>query len=166
MKKVILSLAIVIASLTGKAQLAPGATPVPAPEAAPNPNAAEIKFEKEVHDYGTMKQGGDGSCEFKFKNTGKEPLVITNAQGSCGCTVPSWPKEPIKPGETNVIKVHYDTKRVGPISKSVTITHNGKNSPTVIRITGKVEATPPQEEFGKKVDNGAGVPFEKAAGGF
>ena len=54
-----------------------------------NPNAAEITFENEVHDYGTIKQGADGSCEFKFKNTGKEPLIISNAKGSCGCTVPT-----------------------------------------------------------------------------
>src|SRR5687768_8406144 len=91
-----------------------------------NPNAAEITFESETHDYGTIKQGADGSCEFKFKNTGKDPLVITNAKGSCGCTVPTWPKEPIMKGQTGVIKVHYDTKRVGAFTKTVTINSNAK----------------------------------------
>ncbi len=104
---------------------------------------ATIEFEKEVHDYGTMKQHGDGGCEFVFTNNGTEPLIISNARGSCGCTVPNWPKEPIAPGKTGVIKVNYDTKRVGPINKSVTITSNASNSPTkVIRIKGKVEAAP------------------------
>lgn len=104
---------------------------------------AEIKFEKEVHDYGTVKQGANGECEFTFTNSGTEPLIITNARGSCGCTVPDWPKQPVKPGETSVIKVKYDTKRVGPINKSVTINSNAGNAPTkVLRITGKVEAAP------------------------
>src|SRR5947209_2470510 len=65
-----------------------------------NPNAPEINFNNELHDYGTIKQGADGSCEFTFKNTGIEPLIISNARGSCGCTVPTWPKEPITKGQT------------------------------------------------------------------
>ena len=91
-----------------------------------NPNAAEITFENEVHDYGTIKQGADGSCEFKFKNTGKEPLIISNAKGSCGCTVPTYPKEPIMKGQTAVIKVNYDTKSVGAFRKTVTNNSNAK----------------------------------------
>ncbi len=107
-----------------------------------NPNAAEITFENEVHDYGTIKQSSDGSCEFKFKNTGKEPLIISNAKGSCGCTVPTYPKEPIMKGQTAVIKVHYDTKRVGAFTKTVTITSNAKTDTKVLTIKGVVEAAP------------------------
>ena len=103
---------------------------IPAP--APNPNAAEIVFENDAHDYGTIKQGANGTFEFKFKNSGKEPLVISNAQGSCGCTVPSWPKEPILPGQGNVIKVTYDTKRVGPFTKTVTLTSNAKTPSKIV----------------------------------
>lgn len=103
-------------------------------------SAPEITFEKEVHDYGTIKQGADGGCEFKFKNTGKDPLVISNAKGSCGCTVPTYPKEPIMKGQTAVIKVHYDTKRVGPFTKTVTIESNAKTNPKTITIKGNVEA--------------------------
>lgn len=103
----------------------------------------EISFEKEVHDFGTMKQYGDASTEFVFTNTGTEPLIISNARGSCGCTVPSWPKTPIKPGESASIKVKYDSKRIGPINKSVTINSNATNEPTkVIRIKGMIEAAP------------------------
>lgn len=100
----------------------------------------EIEFEKDVHDFGTLTQGGDASTEFKFTNTGMEPLIISNARGSCGCTVPSWPRQPIKPGESAAIKVKYDSNRIGPINKSVTITSNASNEPTkVIRIKGNIQ---------------------------
>lgn len=101
---------------------------------------AIIEFEKETHDYGTIKQNGNGVYEFKFTNTGTQPLMISNAKGSCGCTVPEWPREPIAPGQSGAIKVKYDTKRVGPFSKSVTLQSNAVNSPTkTIRIKGTVE---------------------------
>src|SRR5690554_6773855 len=90
-------------------------------------NGAKIDFTKEVHDYGTVKYGGNGTCKFEFKNSGNAPLIISRAQGSCGCTVPDWPKEPIAPGASAVISVKYDTKRPGPINKSVTITSNAVN---------------------------------------
>jgi hypothetical protein len=106
-------------------------------------NGAKLDFEKDVHDYGTVENGGDGSCTFEFTNTGNAPLIISNAKGSCGCTVPSWPKEPIAPGATSKITVKYDTKRPGAINKSVTITSNAVNEPTkVIRIKGNVKAKP------------------------
>jgi len=102
---------------------------------------AEITFEKETHDYGKIKQHANGECAFTFKNTGTEPLLISNSRGSCGCTVPTWPREPIAPGATGTIKVKYDTKRIGAINKSVTIQSNAVNSPTkIIRIKGQVLA--------------------------
>ena len=63
-------------------------------------NGAQISFDKETHDYGTIKNGANGTCTFEFKNTGNTPLILSNAKGSCGCTVPTWPKEPIAPGAT------------------------------------------------------------------
>ncbi len=155
MKKVLLALIFSAGMVSVNAQDAA----TPAPPVNDNPNAPEIVFEKEVHDYGTMKQGGNGECEFKFKNTGKEPLIISNARGSCGCTVPHWPKDPIKPGETNVIKVNYDTKRVGPINKTVTITSNAKSATKTIRISGTIEAVPTEETM--PVNNNPGAPLEK-----
>jgi hypothetical protein len=117
-----------------------------AQDAAPK-SKAEITFEKETHDFGKMKQHGDASTEFKFTNTGTEPLIIANAKGSCGCTVPEWPREPIAPGESNVIRVKYDSKRIGPINKSVTITSNAANSPSkVIRIKGNIDAAPKTDD--------------------
>ena len=104
---------------------------------------AKINFEKETHDYGEVKNGGNGQCTFEFTNTGTEPLIIQNAKGSCGCTVPTWPKEPIAPGATGVMTVKYDTKRPGAINKSVTITSNAVNTPTkVLRIKGNVLPAP------------------------
>jgi hypothetical protein len=106
-------------------------------------SGAKIEFAKETHDYGKIKNGADPYCSFEFKNTGDAPLIISDAKGSCGCTVPEWPKEPIAPGAKAIIKVRYDTKREGVISKNVTIMSNAVNAPEkVIYITGEVIGAP------------------------
>lgn len=107
-----------------------------------NPNAPEIKFEKTVHNYGTIYKNGDGTCEFEFTNTGKEPLVLSRVRSSCGCTVPKWTREPILPGESGTIKVKYDTRRLGSINKHITVLSNAKTSSVVLRIKGKVMNKP------------------------
>jgi hypothetical protein len=108
-----------------------------------NENAAQIGLDKDVHDYGTITQGDEGGCVFQITNTGKEPLIISLCKGSCGCTVPVCPQEPIAPGATADISVKYNTNRVGPINKSVTITSNAGDEPRkVIRIKGNVKAKP------------------------
>lgn len=90
--------------------------------------------------YGKIKNASTGYRYFKFTNTGDDVLVISNAKGSCGCTVPQWPKEPIMPGESNFIKVKYDTKRTGAFTKYVTLTTNAKNSSTTrLKIFGTVD---------------------------
>lgn len=127
--------------------------------AAPT-SLADIKMEKTTHDYGNIQQGANGECEFKFTNTGKEPLVITNCQGSCGCTVPQCPKEPILPGKSNVIKVKYDTNRPGGIYKTVTVTSNAKSGNVVLTIKGNVEVKPVEEAFPQNATP-AGAPVEK-----
>ncbi len=144
MKKALLSLVVLfvasVAMNTALAQIETG---------------AKIEFSKDTHDYGTVKYGADGTCTFEFKNTGNEPLIISTAKGSCGCTVPEWPKEPIAPGAKGTISVKYDTKRPGAINKSVTITSNAVNEPTkVIRIKGNVLPAP---ESGAPV-NSSGAP--------
>lgn len=95
--------------------------------------------------YGKIEKASTGVRFFKFSNTGTAPLVISAAKGSCGCTVPSYPKEPIMPGENGYIKVKYDTKRVGAFTKYVTLTTNAtSNTTTRLKISGVVEAeTPP-----------------------
>lgn len=139
MKKSFLLLAVIIITGFAVNAQAPAATGTVAPE---NPNAPDAVYVNEVLDYGTIEYDSDGTREFKFKNTGKEPLIIYSATGSCGCTVPTAPKEPIKPGETGVIKVHYDTKRVGSFEKTVTVASNGKVASKTLKIKGTVKAAP------------------------
>ena len=91
--------------------------------------------------YGNIKNASTGYRYFKFTNTGSGPLVISAAKGSCGCTVPSYPKEPIMPGESEFIKVKYDTKRTGAFTKYVTLTTNAQaNTTTRLKIMGTVDA--------------------------
>ena len=103
-----------------------------------SPNAAEITFEKKVNDYGSIKKNGDGSTEFVFKNTGKKPLIIYDVKTECGCTTPTWPKEPINPGKTGIIKVAYDTKETGVFSKTITVSSNAVNDKVELTIQGEV----------------------------
>ncbi|MCB0570147.1 MAG: DUF1573 domain-containing protein [Phaeodactylibacter sp.] len=104
-----------------------------------------IAFETMEIDYGTIPHNGEPYREFKFTNTGDAPLIISNARGSCGCTVPEWPKEPIMPGQSNVIKVRYATDRIGKFSKTVTLTTNDDEGQHVLRIKGEVLSDPPAE---------------------
>ena len=118
----------------------------------------EITFEKLVHDYGQIYQGENGECEFVFKNTGKAELVLTNCRSSCGCTVPSWPKDSIAPGKKAVIKVKYNTQRIGQINKTITVESNAVNDRVVLKITGNVnpkpsEAAPENNNGAPKADN-------------
>ncbi len=104
-----------------------------------------MTFEKTEIDYGTIAQGSDPLRKFKFKNTGTEPLVIKNARGSCGCTVPNYKKEPVMPGETAEIEVRYDTQRVGVFTKTVTIETNEGDQPRVLTIKGVVNEKKAEE---------------------
>jgi hypothetical protein len=110
--------------------------------------AQDIKFESTDINYGSIEKGADGVRIFKFSNTGTAPLIISNAQGSCGCTVPTYPKEPIMPGEKGEIRVKYDTQRVGGFTKYVTLTTNATSgTSTQLKISGDVkpEAAPTPE---------------------
>jgi len=116
------------------------AQPQQAAAPAPDPNAGDFSFTEETFDFGTVPRGTPVSHEFNFTNTGKEPIVISNVQASCGCTTPSWPKEPILPGKTSVIKVQYNAANPGGFNKSVTITSNAKAPTKVLYIKGTVQA--------------------------
>lgn len=155
MKKVIYTLLFVAAA--GTASFAQTATET----TNTDPNAPEISFESEVHDFGTIEYGGNGTYDFKFTNTGKSPLIISNARGSCGCTVPKWPKEPIAKGQTGVINVQYDTKRPGPFTKTVTISSNAKSANKVITIKGTVSPAESQESTMPVKSNNTSAPLEK-----
>jgi hypothetical protein len=119
-------------------------------------NGPEITFKNTTHEYGELYQGGDGSYNFSFTNTGNEPLILSKPRSSCGCTVPAWPKEPILPGETSDIKVTYNTNKVGSFNKTVTVYSNAKNkSAVVLRIKGKVVSKPAEALPEKETSMGA-----------
>jgi hypothetical protein len=103
-----------------------------------NKNAPEIVFTSVVHDFGTIPYEGDGTYVFEFKNTGKEPLVLSEVRSTCGCTTPEWPKEPIKKGEKGKITVKYNTKIMGTFTKPVYVTSNAKTSKVTLTIKGTV----------------------------
>jgi len=102
---------------------------------------AIISFETEVIDYGTIEQHSDGTRLFAFTNEGDAPLLITNVKTSCGCTVPSYSKEPILPGKSGELKIKYDTKRLGAFTKTITVTSNAEGGNKILKIKGNIVAS-------------------------
>ncbi len=119
MKKILLVAVVALVSFAAQAQ-------------------AKIEFKSETIDYGQIAKGSDGLRVFEFTNTGNEPLIISDVKSSCGCTVPEKPKDAIAPGKTGEIKVKYDTKRVGPIRKTVTVYSNASDPIKALKIKGEV----------------------------
>jgi hypothetical protein len=118
-------------------------TVVPTSTASIDPNAPVMKFDTDTMNFGTVTQGTIVERDYKFTNTGKEPLVITSASGSCHCTVPSYPTEPIAPGKTGVIHVRFDSNgKMGYQDKMATINSNNANGTVVLHLRGTV-ITPP-----------------------
>lgn len=151
MKKAILMTAAIAFAVIVNAQdkVSPVSTPLqtsPATGSQPvqdNPNAGEFKFEVEEYNFGTIKQGESVSYEFAFTNVGKDPLIISEAHASCGCTVPLWPKEPIRKGEKGTIKATFNsTGKQGMQDKTITITSNAKGGQKILHIKGNIEAAP------------------------
>lgn len=146
MKKVMLSVFCAVAfAAVANAQDNKTNVPPPPPQQAPavDPSAGKFKFKKDTHDFGEVPEGPKAECDFEFKNVGKKPITIKEAHGSCGCTVPQWPNEPILPGKKGKIHVVYNTDhRPGPISKEVTINSDAQQSPYVLHIRGTVKAKP------------------------
>lgn len=99
---------------------------------------AKIEFKTDVIDYGTIEKGSDGIRVFEFTNTGNAPLIISNVKSTCGCTVPKKPEGPIMPGESGEIQVKYDTNRVNPIRKTITVISNADTPTVALKIKGLV----------------------------
>jgi hypothetical protein len=99
---------------------------------------AKIEFKTNIIDYGTIEKGADGVRVFEFTNTGDAPLIISRVKSTCGCTVPKKPKGPIMPGETGEIEVKYDTKRVNPIRKTITVYSNAETPTVALKIKGLI----------------------------
>ena len=127
----------------GQASLQTQATQVNAEAAAPTGPTTVMQFEQTDYDFGTVKEGEKVKHTYKFKNTGNEPLVISSAKGSCGCTVPKWPSEPIPPGGSGQIDVEFDSKgKPGKQTKRVTVTANTVPAQSFLNISGNVEKDP------------------------
>ena len=99
---------------------------------------AKIEFKTDTIDYGTIEKGSNGVRVFEFTNTGNEPLIISQVKSSCGCTIPKKPKDPILPGKTGEIEVKYDTNRVNPIRKTITVISNAETPTVALKIKGEV----------------------------
>lgn len=133
------------ATTSTKADVQPIADPTKGNEpAVPVGPITTVEFEETEYDFGTVMEGEKVVHVYKFKNTGDEPLIISNAKATCGCTVPSWPREPIAAGESSEIKVQFDTKNKGKVggqlqSKRVTITANTDPVNSYVTIKGKVD---------------------------
>jgi hypothetical protein len=104
----------------------------------PNPNAGVLSFDTEEIDYGTIPQDADGMKTFKFTNTGTNPIVITQIKTSCGCTVPTYSKEPVLAGATGEIQIKYATNKIGKFTKTITVISNASEANKVIKIKGEV----------------------------
>ena len=150
MKKLLFSfcLAFIGMTFTSNAQDLTQTT-VPTEETV-DPNGPVISFDTLVVDFGTIDQGSDPFRVAAFTNTGKKPLHITNCKGSCGCTVPKCPTTPIMPGEQGEMKVRYDTKRVGRISKTVTVKSNANNGTVTLKVVGTINASQAPEAMPAK----------------
>jgi len=155
MKKILLSLALVAGFGFANAQ---NTTKADAPVQVEATNVT-IDFESKVVDYGVIEHNADGARKFVFTNNGTEPLVIKNAKGSCGCTVPTWPREPIAAGATAEIGVKYATNRVGEFTKTITLTTNASKKPVILTVKGEVN--PPAKEETAPVRKTEGSPLEK-----
>ena len=143
MKKIfLLAMLTVLGVTTSNAQETKKAkVPADAKTAAPKVEGAGMVFETETIDYGTIEHNAEGTRKFVFTNNGNKPLIITNTQGSCGCTVPQWPKDPIAPGATGQIVVKFNSaNKVGKNSKKVTIVANTEPISTVLTITAEVKS--------------------------
>lgn len=101
-------------------------------------STAKFEFKAEVIDYGDIAKGSDGVRTFQFKNVGAEPLIIENVYSSCGCTVPTWTKAAVAPGKSGEIQVKYDTSRIGPIRRTITIYSNTDEPVRAVKIKGRV----------------------------
>lgn len=109
--------------------------------------STSIKFDEESYDFGKVAMGDTVEHDFSFTNTGELPLIISNAEASCGCTVPEYPKEPLAPGESGIVKVKFDTSnKTGKQHKVVTLTSNAEPAKTEIFLTGEITGTLPASE--------------------
>jgi hypothetical protein len=108
------------------------------PEERARAKGEELWFEELMHDFGEIPEDGDGTCSFVFKNLGEDAILINRVRSTCGCTVPSWPHEPVEPGAGGEIEVRYNTSQTGTFLKSVYVYSTAANTPVKLQVKGKV----------------------------
>ena len=157
-KRILLIVALLgmvcIGNLSAQAGKKPAAKPAPAVPSAPAAPTAQktekngkkgpaVSFEKDTYDFGKIEKGNIAKYQFKFTNTGDEPLIITNVRPSCGCTTPTWSKEPVAPGQSGYIEAAYNSNvGHGTFTKSITVTTNIPDQTKVLFIKGEVIMNP------------------------
>lgn len=119
---------------------------------ADDPNAPDFQWVEETHDFGSIPQGKPATWKFEFTNSGKEPLIISNVQKTCGCTVTDWTKEPVMPGQKGFVSAQYNAAHEGPFTKAITVQSNAKTPNMKLIFKGTVE---------KADDSGNGVPEQQ-----
>ena len=132
MKKIFLAISLITCVITSQAQTNDSTV-------KQITDGPVMEFESSVIDYGIIEHNADGKREFVLTNTGNAPLIISNAKGSCGCTVPTWPKAPIAPGESATIGVKYATSRIGKFTKTITLTTNTSEKTKILTVKGEVK---------------------------
>jgi Protein of unknown function (DUF1573) len=136
MKKFLFIAAFALIAGAGYAQEKDMSTTLPKSEV--NVDMAAFSWDASVHDFGKIKQGVPVTHEFKFTNTGKAPLIIVNAQPSCGCTTPDWTKTPVSPGQSGFIKATFNAGAAGPFNKTISVTANVEGGTVALTIKGEV----------------------------
>ncbi len=137
MKKIFM---IAVVAMFATATISAQTATTPAATTQEDKNKPELKFETEVHDFGTIKEGTQAKIDFKFANIGKEALILSSVNASCGCTTPSYTKEPVKKGEKGTVTAVYNSQgRPGPFTKTITVNSNALTSVKILTIKGVVE---------------------------
>lgn len=138
MKKILLTISLTLAIAgVSFAQTAPKVAETKAPQAATA--SSEIAWEKTSHNFGNIPQNVPTTVEFKFKNKGKTPVIITDVKTSCGCTASDYSKEPVKPGAWGYVKATYNAAAIGPFSKTITVVTNATTQQQLLTISGTVD---------------------------
>lgn len=151
MKKLFTLSAVIFAFAGVTFAQTPGAPAADKAPAVDNPNAPEFQWVEETHDFGTIPQGIPVSHKFEFTNTGKEPLIVSNVQKTCGCTVTDWTKEPVAPGQKGFVSAEYNAAKEGPFTKAITVQSNAKAPSVKLYFKGTVQ----------KSDNTGSVPEQQ-----
>lgn len=142
MKKIFSALTLILTISTftyAQSSVSPNSSSSEAAPVVVNPNAGEFKWVEETHDFGTIPQGIPVKNKFEFTNTGKEPIIVSNVQKTCGCTVTEWTKEPVMPGQVGFVTAEFNAAKEGPFTKAITVQSDAKTPSVKLIFKGTVQ---------------------------